>query len=343
MIVDTSWLTQLLLKALRRAMQSTIFRKILKFAMPLMAIIPALCSFTNWAAFENIGVVNLFQAIRFGLPWWLIFVPFFSAITFLILILFPNVRGRYTVTVVPSLFVPVLIIASAWSIPRSLTGFAGMAISFLVGGIYTTFATMLDHYEPPIPLDQPFARFSYLGRYDHLTTLQKMARAWHWEFRGPFQDYQTVVVNGTWKNRSFYIQSSNIDDPPQLVMSVGMYSPHMFPSVTIIGGSIPVVGKFRSMATLGKIRNSRGLLVPIFLPDETNQVPASYFDSLKRLLENRRNLIDMRARIDIRETSVTYERTRTLAMTSKEDEVRSILDLLSELCSLLERIPSTKV
>lgn len=343
MFIDTSWLTQLLLKALRRGMQSPVFRKIVKFAMPVFAIIPALFSFANWASFENIGIVNLFQALQLGLPWWLIFVPFFSLITFLMLLIFPHVRGKYTVTVIPSILVPALIIASAWSIPRALTGFLGMGISFFVGSFYALFAMMLDYYEPPVSLNEPFARFSYLGRYDHLITLQNMAKTWHWEFRGPFQEYQTVVVRGVWKNRDFYIHSSNVDDPPQMVMRIGMYSSHVFPSVVIIGGSIPVVGEFRKMATLGKIRNSRGMWIPIFLPDKNNQVPASYFDSFKRLLENRRQLIDIRSRIDIRETSVSYERTRSLSMSADENEIRSIFDLLNELCSLLERLPSTNV
>ena len=56
---------------------------------------------------------------------------------------------------------------------------------------------ILARRDPP-PLDSPFARVLYLGRYEFLCNLQRLARDREWKAAGPIARDETVAVGGFW-------------------------------------------------------------------------------------------------------------------------------------------------
>jgi hypothetical protein len=340
-MIDTTWLSRLLLKVLRRATAHVKFRQIVKILLPVMVGLPALASFLNWSEFEGFGVVNIFRSVQLGLPWWLLFIPFMSIATVLLIFILPRFRGRYSITAYLFVVVPVLALAGIWNAPKTLIGYTGVAVSFLVGSLFIILALFIDYYEPSAPLENPFARFSYRGRYRHLVMLRRLASERKWEFVNPFQDFRVVNVFGEHRDRRFYIQSRHEIDPPRMIMVIGLYGIQNFPSVTILGGAISVPASFRSFPIWGKVKNSKGFLVPIYLIDKTEGLPSSYLNSIKDILESNRSLFDSRSRLDIRNNVITYQIERAFEMVAQERQIQQILEMLSRLVYLLERIPIT--
>ena len=340
-MIDTTWLSQLLLKALNQTTRYLKFRLIIKILLPVMAGLPALASFLDWVEFEGIGVVTIFRSVQLGLPYWPLLIPFISITTVLLIFMLPRFRGRYSITAYFFVFVPVLALAAIWNVPKTLIGYTGVSFSFLVGSLFIVLALFIDTYEPSAPLENSFARFSYRGRYRHLIMLKQLANERKWEFVNPLQDYRVVNVFGEHKERQFYIQSRHEIDPPRMIMVVGIYGTHRFPSVTILGGAISVPASFRNFLVWGKVKNSKGFLIPIFLMDQAGKIPNSYFNSMKDILEDNRLLFDSRSRLDIRNNLITYQLERAFGMVAQEKQIQQMLEMLSQLVYLLERLPIT--
>lgn len=339
MLIDTTWLSQLLLKAIRRTTEHARFRKSIKFLLPIMAGLPAVASFSNWAEFEGLGKVNIFRSVQLGIGWWSLLIPIVSVVAVLLIFVLPRFRGRYAITAYFFVIVPTLAIASIWDVPRTLIGYFGIEVSFLIGSLFIVLALFIDYYEPPAPLEDSFARFSHRGRYQHLLALKRLATTRGWEFQNSLQDYQIVNVYGEMSHRQFHIQSSREIDPPLMVLVITIFGLQSFPSVTILGGSITMPSAFRNIPVWGKVRNSRNLLVPLYWTGETRELPNSYFNSIKNILEVNRVLFDSRSRLDVRDNTISYQMTRSLEMNAQDKQIDQILEMLLQLTYLLERVP----
>src|SRR5689334_2839826 len=126
-MIDTTWLSQLLLKALNRTTKYLRFRKVIKILLPVVAGLPALASFLNWVEFEDIGAVTIFRSVQLGLPFWSLFIPFVSITTVLLIFILPRFRGRYSIIAYFFVVVPVLALATIWDVPKELIGYTGVS------------------------------------------------------------------------------------------------------------------------------------------------------------------------------------------------------------------------
>lgn len=304
-------------------------------------LIVGLSAWVTWEG-RNVGIL---QGMPLGIPAWHLIVPVYGAASLVILL--RRSPGAYWYLAYGHFFfifaVGLLLFISSSTLQARLgLNLTIWVVLIFVLGLFANLLAIAMAMGETAPLDAPAAWLVYLGRFQHLRELQRLAVQQGWQVTGPQPPQQTLTVAGRQDGRDVVIRSGQIvfaADSSQtgFFYTVFVAAKSVLPPLAIaVGGPLPDLGNPRD-ALRGQCHlrgrrhadfflwNAEGLTLA---PDATERV--------RQALERGHQFLGGHSTLLTHPNAISYVRRSAIRTTDNADWMNGLLGWLADVASTLE-------